>query len=207
MATDTPQRQAGEFPKLAPGPSGLRRWWWAAALVGALGVVATVVGVTLPGGSGGIDEGPAPGPPTEQEKAAVAEAWLGFVRIAVDVNNPPNPSRAGEVRMYASGLAYESVVRAIAENQQKGIATRLPPNSRVGRGDKVDVVSVHGDNAIARVCDVDDGTLVEIATGKVLNDRVVTTRSTVFFKREGGRWKVENNRVEQKWEGVSGCAV
>ena len=204
MAIESPPRPG--LPE-APPPRGRisRRWSWVAALVVALAAVVVVAAVTWPSG-GRVTTAPPPAPPTEQEKQAVADAWLSFVRTAVAVNNPPDPARAAEVRAFATGPAYDSVVRAISDNQRKGVATRLPPNSRSGEK-KIDVVSIDGDTAILRSCGVDDGRLVEMATGRVLNDRVVTTLYTVFLVREEGRWKVENNRVEQKWEGVSGCAA
>ncbi|MDQ3573311.1 MAG: hypothetical protein M3404_00020 [Actinomycetota bacterium] len=208
MSLQTPPRP-GETPPVEPlAPSRGRPWLaWAAVAVGLAVVLGLAFALLRPDAEGDEERtgAVAPAAPTEQDKQAVVDAVLGSLRVALDVNNPPDPARAGEVRAYTTGPAYDSVVKAINENRRKGVTLRPRPNS-VAR-EKVDVVSIHGDQAIARSCGVDDGLVVEMATGRVLDDDVVTDLTTIFLVREDGRWKVENNRVEQKWAGVAGCAA
>ncbi|MDQ3573448.1 MAG: hypothetical protein M3404_00750 [Actinomycetota bacterium] len=141
----------------------------------------------------------------ERERQAVIDAVLGFSRVAHEANDPaPNPDHP-ELAVYATDRAREGVARAARENQAKGIGVRKPPNSRTQ--DKVEVLSFDGGTATARDCSVDDGLVVELGTGRVLNADVVTRLETVFLVKENGRWKVSATQVEQKWSGIAGCAA
>lgn len=207
MSLQTPPRPREADVPVESGAPKKRSWPIRAGAVLAVAVVVGLAVVLMRSADDSDRRRAAPVAPRnlETDREAVAGAWRGFVTAAVEANNPPDPSRAAEVRAYATGRAYESVSNAIHSNSQRGVILRFPPNSRAQS--KVDVVSIDGDNAIARACDVDDGVKVEAATGKVLNSDVVTILTTAFFVREDGRWKVENSRVEQKWAGVAGCAA
>ncbi len=207
LTLDTPSRP-GETPSVDhPERRGDRPWLiWVLMAMAVLVVVGLAFAVFRPGANEEdqrAGSGPPPAP-TEQEKQAVADTVLASLRVALEANSPPDPARLEEVRNYTTDRAFESVANAVRDNQQKGLMTRPGPSGRSQK--QVEVVSISDDTAIARLCSVDDGLVVEQATGRVVNDEVVTRLYIVFLVREDGRWKVQNNRVEQKWAGVAGCA-
>jgi hypothetical protein len=53
-------------------------------------------------------------------------------------------------------------------------------------------------------CNVSDALVVDIDTGEVVNDEVVTRSATGTLRRIDGVWKVATTRVEQAWEGGRG---
>lgn len=85
-----------------------------------------------------------------------------------------------------------------------GQAGRFPDNSV---SETVPLtVDVNGDKATIETCGVDDSILYEPATGKVLNDDVVTVRATSTLVRTDGVWKLETRTEIERWEGIDGCA-
>jgi len=164
---------------------------------------------------------PTPDPPTETasdagsseepsvdrpspEEVAILEAYQGYWDATREANNPPNENHPA-LRRYATGEAYESVFNAAQTNRLAGRAVRLPENSISEH--HAEVVSVDGDTATVRDCSINDGLVVDVETGEVVNDEVVTRLGTGTLVREDGRWKVATTAVEQTWEGVAGCAV
>lgn len=201
MATETPPRAAdlGD----ARGDSGSSRPRWripVAALVGGVLLVLLAIVAWPDGGKPAAK----PKPDPTAEKQAIVEAVQGFHRVAAAINRPPDPADP-ELRVYATGRAYDEVLTATQKNQREGITVRSPANSQARY--EPEVVSTDGDNAIVRECSVDDGVVYEMATGRVINDAVVTRLSTIFLAREGGRWKVTTAQTDQRWEGVAGCAL
>lgn len=71
----------------------------------------------------------------------------------------------------------------------------------------VTVVSVDGDTAEVQECFVDDGMILDRATGAVLEDGVVTINMLGTMHRVDGAWKLAEVTVIQHWEGVAGCAL
>lgn len=94
---------------------------------------------------------------------------------------------------------------AVQANRLGGRAIRLPKGS-VSRRD-IDIVSVEADRVTVRDCSVDDALVVDVGSGEVLDDDVVTRLAVGELVVEDGSWRVSFTRVEQTWEGVAGCAV
>ena len=118
-------------------------------------------------------------------------------------NDPPDETHP-MLDEVATGAAYEALFEAAQANRLGGRVLRLPEDS-VSRHD-AEVVSISGDRAVVRDCNVDDGLVVDADSGEVLDDDVVTRLGTATLVREDGRWKVARTRVRQTWEGVAGCA-
>jgi hypothetical protein len=134
---------------------------------------------------------------------AVLAAYQGYWDAILAANDPPDPSHPA-LRRYATGAAYESVIKATHTNRLARRAVRLPPNSISTH--RAQVVSIQGDTATVRDCAIDDGLVVDMDTGGVVNDVVATQLRTATLLRESGVWKVANTVLEQRWEGVAGCA-
>lgn len=207
MSIETPSAPGAEagIGGLHGRPNGSRRRWVIVAGVAVLAIAVLAAGIVLLS-----DDEPersvAPAVSIlDRERQPVTDAVLGYYRAAHNANDPlPDPGHP-ELMRYATGRALESLVNASRDAQRKGIAARRPPNSRAQ--DRVDVVSVDGNTATVRDCSVDDGLVVETATGRVLDADVVTKLVTVFLVKEGGQWKVSATDIEQQWDGVAGCAA
>jgi hypothetical protein len=140
---------------------------------------------------------------TDPVAEAVLDAYQGYWDAILAANDPPDENHPG-LKRYATGAAYESVFNAAQTNRLAGRALRLPTNSVSGH--RVEVVSIDGDTARVRDCTVNDGLVVDVDTGDVVNDEVVTRLATGRLRRVDGLRKVATTTVEQTWEGVAGCA-
>lgn len=152
-----------------------------------------------------LEEAPSPSP-TAPDPAAeeVLAAYRGYWDAFLEANDPPDET-SPTLQTYATGEAYEAVFDATQTNRLGGQAVRLPEGSVSRR--EVEVVSLEADRASVRDCAVDDAVVVDLDSGEVLDDDVVTRLATGELVREGGGWKVSFTRVEQTWEGAAGCAV
>lgn len=138
------------------------------------------------------------------QEVAILEAYQGYWRAILAANNPPdelNPM----LRQFATGEAFESVFKAAQANRLEGKALRQPENSRTEH--RAEVVSMAESEATVKDCAIDDLLVVKVNTGEVLNDKVATQLRTATLRLEGGRWKVAHTKLEQRWDGVAGCAV
>lgn len=164
------------------------------------------LGPTVPA-SPPTPEAPAPSPTAAAPDPAAEEvlaAYRGYWDAFLEANDPPDETSLA-LQTYATGEAYEAVFDATQTNRLGGRAVRLPEGSVSRR--EVEVVSLEGDGASVRDCAVDDAVVVDLDSGEVLDDDVVTRLATGELVREAGGWKVSFTRVEQTWEGVAGCAV
>lgn len=117
------------------------------------------------------------------------------------VPNPQHPALA----QYATGRQLEAVIAETRENLDTGRALQASPNPVNFR--RVTVVSVDGDSAVVQECFVDDGQVIERATGRVLNDTVATHSVQADLLRIDGQWRVSVATLVQRWDGVAGCAL
>ncbi|MFN2505461.1 MAG: hypothetical protein ABR540_14750 [Acidimicrobiales bacterium] len=148
-------------------------------------------------------------PKTEEEK--IVEAVKNYYRVddeAFQEPGGPNPNHP-LYPVYAAGPQLQAAVDAAAKAKAEGIASRQPANSITEQ--RVTVVSIDGDRARIRVCSIDDGIIIRSDTGKPAYEYppgyVVTALYTGEMVREGSAWKIWSLKREQRWEGVTGCAV
>ena len=187
-----------------PGSTVARRMprWPLIVLVAVLVLLGLLAIVIFRGGDEDTDAASA----LQRERQSVVDAELAFFRTICEANDPPNPTHPG-LAAHATDQAYATAVRAAREAQSKGLACRRPPNSRSRH--QPEVVSLDGNRAVVRDCAVDDGLVVEIATGKVVDAEVETVLYEVTLTRtgEGAPWKVSLSKAQQRWDGVAGCAA
>jgi len=134
----------------------------------------------------------------------VLAAYQGYFDAILAANNPPDQFHPA-LGQYATGEAFKSVFEAAQANRLAGRALRLPENSKTEHRTKV--VSIEDGKATVQDCSIDDGLVVKLDSGEVLNDTVKTRLVTSTLVQENGTWKVSTSRVEESWEGVAGCAV
>lgn len=135
---------------------------------------------------------------------AVLDAYLANWDAYTAASDPADPEFPG-VAETRTGPALERAQEQLAAYQFTGRVGRYPQGS-IGEH-RAEVVSVGGDEATVRDCNIDDGQLVVAATGEVVNDLVATVLFEGSMVVEDGRWKLRSLKVIEKWDGVAGCAV
>ncbi|HEV2809125.1 MAG TPA: hypothetical protein VGV93_01840, partial [Acidimicrobiales bacterium] len=125
-----------------------------------------------PRGGGLRLEEPPPKPDGSAVEEEVLAAWRGY-RDALDEVNRENPDPDDPLlAQYATGEALETVRAAATRNRDEGIVVAFPENSISEMW--TESVSIDGDTATVRSCEVDDGLLLRADNGEVINDDVVT---------------------------------
>ena len=128
---------------------------------------------------------------------AIGDTWLA-------ANDPPNPDHPG-LEKYYTGAARDRAQVSIAEHLALGV--RLAFGEVRGIGIDAAVAEIEALTAEVRDCSVDDGLVVAIADGTILNNKVVTNWSVASLVIEDGRWRVSDVVVLERWEGVARCAA
>ena len=137
------------------------------------------------------------------EEAAVLAAYQGYWDTWLAANDPPDPEHP-DIERYYTGAALERAVGAIRDRRDLGRALSLPEGSRYGH--VVEVTALTDSAAVVRDCAVDDGWVVDRASGRVLNDSVVTEQLEGHLTQTPVGWKVARVQVLRQWQGVSSCS-
>lgn len=142
---------------------------------------------------------------SEPGHQAIIDAYIGYwdARFAAN-SGTPNPADPA-LRRSATGAQLEAVVAETQENLDAGRAFQARPNPADYR--RVTVVSVNGESAVVQECFVDDGLVIDRATGDVLNDTIATHSVRGELRKVDGEWRVASTSLLQRWEGVNGCAL
>ena len=140
--------------------------------------------------------------PEEQMLAAYQSYWA-----AVDEAFAPPRVRPElpALRQYATGEVLPGIIRRAEEAKADGVVIQIPEGAQYSH--QAEVVSIEGDTATVRDCNVDDTVEVDATTGEVIDDRISTRLYIGMLVREGGQWKVAVLNQEDAWEGVAGCAI
>lgn len=144
----------------------------------------------------------APLPAAEQE---IIDRYVAFwqARFAANIGTP-NPADPA-LTEYATGSQLSAVIEETQANLDQGLAFRARSDPADFR--RVTIVSVAGDEAVVQECFVDDGLVIERASGNVVNDTIATQNVRGELRRVDGEWRVSGSRLIQRWEGVDGCAL
>jgi hypothetical protein len=184
-----------------------------------LGATVVVLALATAGcGGGGVDEAdatattvepsttsePTPPPTTLTDEQAVLAAYQGYWDTWLVANDPPDPDHPDLAR-YATGAALERDREAISNHRLLRQVVRLPEGSRWRHEPTVE--SLSGDQAVVTDCSVDDSTLVDEPSGRVLNDEVASFRLRAVLTSSPDGWRVSASEVLEKWGGVAGCAA
>ena len=145
-------------------------------------------------------------PPAEARsmEGDVLAAVEGFLRTTISVNDPPDPDHQ-DLALYRTGAVLEHAVTAVTQNRLLGLAYRLPAASSYSH--VATVQSLTDERAVVRICVVDDALQIALADGRVLNAAVATKLFETGLRRIDGRWKVAENALLDRWEGVTGCVA
>jgi hypothetical protein len=139
---------------------------------------------------------------TEDPKAAVLAAYQRFWQVWQEVNDPPNPNdpRLAEVDTGAQLVRDRA---QISGNLTAGVAFKKASPSRANH--RTVVITATPARVVVEDCSLDDGVVVNRASGAVVNADVVTYLWRVTLVSRGGLWKVEDNTRLGKWRGSNDC--
>ncbi|MBW3643161.1 MAG: hypothetical protein KY447_09630 [Actinobacteria bacterium] len=140
--------------------------------------------------------------PEEQVLAAYQAYWA-----AVDEAFGPPQVRPDfpALRQYATGEVLAGIVRRAEEVKGRDSVARLRENGQYVH--RAEVLSVDGDTATVRDCNITDVVVENATTGEVIDDGVSTRLYISMLVLEDGHWKVAVLERETAWEGVAGCAL
>lgn len=217
VAVDTPARSGGAEGgrRLGPKRRAAEMWLLVVLCTGAAVTAAVLLAgardqdkLSVPPSSTPAVPTPAPtttalGQPVD-EKQVVAETFVAFERAFDDASQLPDPFFPA-LRATATGSALKEQFDQLQAWKNSGRVVRFPPDAV--RLYKPEEVLIDGTTAKVRACVASGGQLVVVATGEVVAGDVVTRRFLATLVQEEGRWKVADVVVEQRWEGVAGCAA
>ncbi len=135
-------------------------------------------------------------PEAEVEAAVVAHDAM-IIRLA-QAPDPDDP----EIAQRSTGSSRERAESGFAQMVALGQYGQPGPNMSIS----VLHTEVSGDHATVDACEVDDGLLIDAATGNVLDDDVVTSLVTISLERIDGQWLVSSSVIQDTWDGVTSCA-
>ena len=142
--------------------------------------------------------------PTPEEQ--VLAAYQGYWAAVDEMVAPPQVRpELSAFRQYATGEVLVAIVRSAEETKAEDSVFQIPEGGQYSH--RAEVVSVEGDTATVRDCNIDDTVELNATTGEVIDDAVSTRLYISMLVRETGRWKVAVINRESTWEGVAGCAL
>lgn len=141
--------------------------------------------------------------PQQADEAAVrklAQDWRSASSRLLDKPDPVSPL----LDRYLVGELRRTWVVYLRDLIARQVGTRLPANSRTSN--RIVSVAVDGQRATIRQCEVDDGILFDLRTGKTLDDSVSTSDITTVAQKSREGWRLASETATET-AGVSGCAL
>jgi len=185
-------------------------WALLSSLVAAALIVAAIVimqsrsdttGTVVADGSTGTTLAT---PQTEEQR--IVAAYKGYWAAVDKASAAPVDPNSPAIGAYATGAQLQAAVDALRQKAAGGLAGRYPANSVHEQRPRV--VQISGDRAGVQSCDIDDGYVVNMASGAPVGPTgVETLLVNAQLIREGVNWKVAGLQFAKSWKGVAGCAV
>jgi hypothetical protein len=140
----------------------------------------------------------------DAEQAAVERAYRSAIE-AFEATLIDPTAGSGRLDAWWAGPALASAASEVNTWAGFGQHLRFPEPSQ--RSIEVLSVSIDGNAATLTSCVVDDGQIVDAASGSLLNDDVATVRESVGLSRVEGRWLViERSRLDRQ-TGAGTCGA
>jgi hypothetical protein len=137
---------------------------------------------------------------------AVVAAYDAAGRAYVEAAAIPDPDLPALAATTVDPLLAQSR-KAIRSLKLEGRAGRYPSPSKYRTDVDPSTIQIDGDVAKLEACVVDDGQIIEVSTGRVLDDSLSTVLWQAALRRVDGTWRLAEQRVMSRWEGEAGCAV
>jgi hypothetical protein len=110
------------------------------------------------------------------------------------------------------GVIAENFAAKLAEWRDLNYALRENPDVPASLTVEIPATLVleGGDVAEMQICEVDSWIVVEIGAGPngsdaIVNDEIVSYRTTIFMRNGGGIWRIEGGNETGRWEGAVEC--
>ena len=149
--------------------------------------VAAGVSSTAPAGSA-AETSTTVAVPADPTRAAVEDAYLKAVKAFENAALIPSPD-SPEIAMWTTGPMFEGWTKDLSAMRIQGRVGRFPADSKR----RIEVESfalVSPTEATLETCQLDDGVVSEVATGRIVNDDVVTRRLRSILRLEAGSWRL-----------------
>lgn len=143
-------------------------------------------------------------PTTADVSKVVGDSYLAYLDAFERASEIPDPFWPALKETSTGGEYKEAFDQLQAWKVSGRVAVYPGPASRYRAPE---AVTVNGTTATLRHCLVDDGQVKVKSTGEVVDDHVETLLFQVTLVLEEDRWRVSDTTVEQRWEGVAGCAA
>jgi hypothetical protein len=142
----------------------------------------------------------------DDQRVGVVRAYEKADKAFVDAGAIPDPEFAALADTHVDPLLEQSrkILRSL---KLEGRAARYPTPSRYKVEVDLSSVVIDGDVARLESCVVDDGQVIEVSTGRVLDDRTTTVLRRAAMRRVGGDWRLSEQKTVSRWPGEGGCAV
>jgi hypothetical protein len=114
--------------------------------------------------------------------------------------DPDDPT----IEQFHTGASLKQVLERNADRKRQGLVSRFASNGvPVPRIELVTVATATSSSVTN--CVVDDVQLVDAASGQVKDDSVASYAIRSDLALEGGRWKLEDQVVLERWPDSKGC--
>jgi hypothetical protein len=164
------------------------------AVRGASPSIAVASRATTPAATTDLAEG-------DPRRVEIEAVYRGAVLALHDAGATADPQLAALAAHLGEPLLGSWRERILALRIQ-GRRVRFPTPSRFDVS--VEAVRLAADEAQVESCEVDDAVVFELASGAVVNDRVVVRRVTSVVARAGGSWRVVGRETTAEGE-ASAC--
>ena len=160
--------------------------------------------ITTEGAATTLSETTTTATPTPEEE--VLAAYQGYWAAVDEAFAPPEVRPdAPALRQYATGDVLPGIVKSAEDAKAENTVVRIPEGALYSH--RAEVVSIEGDTATVRDCNINDEVIEVAGTGEVVDDGVSTRLYVAMLVREEGQWKVAVLDRADGWEGVAGCAL
>lgn len=157
----------------------------------------------LPAGTNSVS--PPSTPATSPTRDAVATAYREAVAAERDAS-----ATSDQASQAVADTHLDPILTRIRDRMRGrkvlGQASRPAEPSRASI--TIEAVDVEPSGAVATVmeCTLDDAVVYEVASGRVINDKVVSARRLNTLRLDNGRWKLAERVSQGEWEGATSCA-
>lgn len=141
-------------------------------------------------------------PTTLSPEQEVEAAYRDLDALSAELGQAPNPDDPRLPEMVIEPQLSEmrdSLAEAVAKNEVYEISPRTTYEI-------IDTtVAPTGLTATLIVCAVGDDKVIDLDTGHVVQEGTYTLKDEASYRKEDGRWKLEDYRTVDSWEGITSC--
>lgn len=143
----------------------------------------------------------APSTTTPTLESEVEAAYLAYWEMGERLLEAPDPDDP-EIERRAIDPARGQMADSLTTLRARDRAVRHGPR----HAHDVLSVTVQGTTAIVRDCAIDDASIVDLRSGRTVDERLVTALYEATLVKQDSSWRVSEIDQPDGWEGIGGCA-